>query len=64
MRHVSIGELRLAVNQIEGGITIEAEISPQKYTEARLSYHKSGERDAGVVGEAMGGEAATEGQGL
>ena len=29
-------------------------ISPQRYAEARVSYHGSGQRDEGVVGEATG----------
>lgn len=29
-------------------------ISPEKYTKARLEYHKTDERDSGVVSEAIG----------
>jgi bacterioferritin-associated ferredoxin len=35
-------------------------ISPQRYAQARLGYHASGQRDQGVVGEATGdGPAGT-----
>lgn len=38
------------------GIEPDLNVSPEQYTKARLSFHKSGERDAGVVNEATGAE--------
>jgi bacterioferritin-associated ferredoxin len=40
--------------QHQRGEEPDLKISPQKYAEARLSYHESGERDAGVVEEGTG----------
>jgi hypothetical protein len=36
----------------QAGRTVDLKISPQRYTEARVSYRKTGERDSDVVDEA------------
>jgi bacterioferritin-associated ferredoxin len=36
-----------------GGEEPDLRISPERYVQARLTFHKSGERDAGVVREAQ-----------
>lgn len=38
--------------QHQRGELPDLNISPQRYTQARLGYHKSGQRDEDVVGEA------------
>lgn len=35
--------------QHQAGQTPDLNVSPEQYTKARLSFHKSGERDEGVV---------------
>lgn len=40
--------------QHQRGETPDLRVSPQRYAEARLGYHKSGERDEAVVREAEG----------
>ena len=43
------------------GETPDLKVSPERYTKARLGFHKSGERDLGVVGDATdGGTSPTE----
>jgi bacterioferritin-associated ferredoxin len=37
------------------GETPDLKISPQRYADARLTYHGTGERDAGVVKDTTGG---------
>jgi bacterioferritin-associated ferredoxin len=37
--------------QHQQGEVPDLKISPERYAKERLSYHKTGERDAGVVGE-------------
>jgi bacterioferritin-associated ferredoxin len=46
--------------QHQQGIEPDLKISPQKYAEARISYHQSGERDAKVVEEGTGGQQQVE----
>jgi len=38
----------------------DLKISPQRYAEARLSYHKTDTRDPNVIHDATGGESADE----
>lgn len=40
--------------QHQAGQTPDLNVSPEQYTKARLSFHKSGERDEGVVKGATG----------
>ena len=37
------------------GETPDLKVSPERYVQARLSFHKSGERDEAVVKDAEGG---------
>lgn len=41
-------------SQHEAGEVPDLKISPERYTQARLTYHKTDERDPGVVREATG----------
>lgn len=40
--------------QHAAGQTPDLNVSPERYVQARVTFHKSGERDAGVVGDAGG----------
>ena len=48
--------LKALHQQHQRGLTPDLNISPQRYAEARLGYHKSGSRDEGVVHDAGAGE--------
>ena len=41
------------------GETPDLAVSPEKYVQARLTFHKTGDRDQNVVREAEGGEGET-----
>ncbi|MCC6659912.1 MAG: (2Fe-2S)-binding protein [Phycisphaerales bacterium] len=50
--------LRALHQQHQRGQTPDLNVSPERYAEARLGYHKSGRRDSGVVQDAGADDAA------